>query len=641
MPKNLYSETTSQPDIQLQLASRKRLTSKEWNDLALDAVAGVDAALADRQPLEQNMAEWDDLVEMIDEKPDDFPVTNAANICIPLIPTQLESLVAYIAGQVLVPSLFMVTGNTKDAAQTAPQVERYYNAEFKRQRGDTTWFEELVDWLYYGTKDGTGYIEALWKYKKTTKRISQMNPRMEMDPEAQALAPVLDETGKPIYDKVESEVEEVHNSASLRAVPLRNVITVPASATSIEDAIAVIRVEYLYEDQLKELVNDGVLDKDEVERALTMVPNGSTELSSSPQPTEIYQSGEQVDTAGGQGSQTSKFFANRGSIEVYRIHTRQYDLDRDGTPEENVIWIHRSTRRMLGWMRYQYFNGKRPFFPFSPFKRAGSVNGFALPGRLAGLQNEQNAQRRQRLDEGNIRLSPPFTVIEGSKADENWNGEWGMNQRIKVGDHNEIQRVQMEQISQFSYMEEQIIKQDAGEYTGLQGAATGGQSAKGRSATEARQRQAASMTRTGLIAMRFRMAIRPVVNFIHDLNKQYLNADIQYQQGQQNLTLPLPILNRDYTIDVTGASDPIDAAARRTETLGAADIFMKFPAIATNPMRQYYLLRKIADTFGWADVEQIIGTEMDAQQMMQAAAAAAQQGGQPGQPGQGPPQGPQ
>jgi hypothetical protein len=151
-----------------------------------------------------------------------------------------------------------------------------------------------------------------------------------------------------------------------------------------------------------------------------------------------------------------------------------------------------------------------------------------------------------------------------------------------------------------------------------------------------RQVQAAAQTRTGLIAMSFRMAIRPAVNFIHDLKKQYLTTDQNAVDRQGHFTLPLAVLNQDYAIDLTGASDPIDAASRRTETLGAVDIFMKFPQIAQNPMRQFYLLRKLAQTFGWADTDQIIGTEQDVLQQMQAQAQMQQQQQQNGVPQQGP-----
>jgi hypothetical protein len=638
---NLHTEATMQPETQLRYAARKRLSKADRADIASNVRLGVQAALEARQAgLEQNLADWHDMYEMLVEETD-WPWVNAANLFVPMIPSELEGLLSYIAGQVLIPHLFMVTGNTEQAEQTAHLVERYYNAEYKRQRGDTTWFEEFKKWLHLGLRDGTAYMEVLWKYEKAQKRVNQRNQRMENDSQG-IPAPVLDDEGKPIYDVQEVMVDDVYNDVDLRAVGLRNVLTLPAEAESIEKAVAVIKVEYLYEDQLQKLVRAGVLDEDEVEAALAWVPTGATELAASQQPINTYTAGDQIGIGIGQGSNTSKFFRNRGPIEVYRVHTRQYDLDMDGTPEENIIWVHSTSWRMLGFMRYEYFNGLRPFFPITPFPRPDELLGFSLVERLTGLQNELNAQRNARLNEGNIRLSGAWLVKKGSPAeDEDW--AFGPNAKIPYDqDPNEITRMNLGELPQFSFAEENIIKQDARGYTGMSQPAMAQQNSSRRSATEARQQQAATQTRTGLIAMCFRMAIRPVINFVHDLKKQYLTTDQQVTDGQGRFTLPLPVLNQDYAIDITGASDPIDAVSRRTETLGAVDLFMKFPSIQTNPLKQYYLLRKIAHTFGWADVDQIIGTEQEALQQAQAAAQQAamqgQQPGQPGQPGQHPPQ---
>jgi hypothetical protein len=213
----------------------------------------------------------------------------------------------------------------------------------------------------------------------------------------------------------------------VEAVELRNIITIPAEAKSIQDAMAVVKVEYLYEDRLMEMVNDGLLDKDEVEDALSFVPTGTTELATSQQPLNTYTAGDTLSIGVGQGTQTSKFFRNRGPIEVYRVHSKQYDLDQDGTPEENIFWIHASTWRMLGWTRYEYFNGLRPFFPFSPFSRPARLLGFSLVGRLAGLQNERDAIRNQRLDENSLRLSPPFVGKKGTSLEDN-GFTWGPNE---------------------------------------------------------------------------------------------------------------------------------------------------------------------------------------------------------------------
>ena len=582
----------------------------------------VEAALADRAPLEKNLDEWNDMYEMVTQQTD-FPYVGAANIFVPLIPTQLESLLSYVAAKALVPRFYLVKGLTAAAEKDAGLVERYYNAELRRQRGDSTWYQAILRWLHLSLRDGTAYMEAVWKYRKSTIKAMQRRVKMEQDPETQAMMPVPGPDGQPQYEDVEIIVEDVHNDVELRPRALRNLITVPAAAKSVNDAMAAIAVDYLYEDSLRELIEADVLDPEEVEMALSMVPSGTSELPLSPQPTGIYEVGRQVGLGAAQGTQVSKFFRNRGPIEVYRSHTRQYDLDKDGQTEENVVWVvKQSGWRMLGWMRYNYLanlggavQAIRPFFAFSPYERPGEGIGFAIPDRLAGLQNEQNAQRNQRLNEGTIRIAPPWWENRNANFEDD-NFSWGPNQKIRSDAFEDIRRFQLPDIPQQAYMDEAQIGQDAAQYTGLTSLAP---TATRKSALQARQEFAFTSMRLDMIVMNFRFANRTLINFIHALKRQFIADDQQFATASgQRFTLTPEQLGQDYQIDVSGASDPMDAASRRQEELAAYEIFMKDPDIASNPMRRYYLRRKLAETFDWADIDNIIGTEQEAQQMVQA-----------------------
>jgi hypothetical protein len=136
--------------------------------------------------------------------------------------------------------------------------------------------------------------------------------------------------------------------------------------------------------------------------------------------------------------------------------------------------------------------------------------------------------------------------------------------------------------------------------------------------------------------MRYRMAIRPVINFIFALKKQYLTQDQSFTDQAGNFTLPLQVLNQDYQIDVAGASDPIDAQARRTETLAAYEVLSQNPIIQSDPMKVFALTRKLIESFDWGpEADKILGSEEDLMKKLQAAqqAQAAQQGA-PGAPAQ-------
>jgi hypothetical protein len=665
---NVLTSSTPIPESDLSYKSRKRLKPEEWDALALDVRNTVEAALGDRAPLEENLDEWNDMYEMVTEEAT-WPFEGAANIFVPLIPTQLESLLAYIAGKALVPRFYLVNGLTEEACKSAARVERYYNAELRRQRGETTWYQQILRWLHLSLRDGTAFMECVWKYRKSKVKVKRKQLKTQDDPDTGMPLPVLDqENGQPIFEDVETEIEDIYNDVDIRPVSLRNLITVPAAATSIHSAVAVIKVEYLYEDELKELARgikesgEGEFSDEMVEMALSYTPTGNSELPSSQQPTGQYEDGRQVGLGNAQGTQVSKFFANRGPVEIYRVHTRQHDLDRDGTPEENIIWVHASSWRMIGWMRYNYFtnlggavSAVRPFFPFAPFERPGTLLGFSIPGRLSGSQNEMNAQRNMRLNEGTIRIQPPWWKNRNANIEDD-NFSWGPNQTIESDSFEDVRRYELPQLPQQAYIDEQTIKQDAHEYTGLSSMMVGQQSSSRRSATEMRQVAAATSVRLDMIVMNFRFANRTLVNFIHALKRQFLNTDQQFTINGHNFKLTPEEINQDYLIDISGAADPMDAGTRRQEELAAYEIFMKDPDIAGNPMRRFALRRKLAETFNWADVDDIIGTEAEVQEQMramqaqamlqhlqqtgQSLGAGAPGGGQPGgrPPGAGPPQ---
>jgi hypothetical protein len=176
-------------------------------------------------------------------------------------------------------------------------------------------------------------------------------------------------------------------------------------------------------------------------------------------------------------------------------------------------------------------------------------------------------------------------------------------------------------------------------YTGLNGPSMGTQSSGKRSATESRQQNAAAGTRVALIAMRYRVFLREIFNFVHDLNRQYLTDDPQTMVDNQVYTLPLSVLSLDYDIGITGSTDPIDSITRRNEVATLFEVGVKMPIVTNSVMRQYYWMRMLLEAYGRSDIQQLIGTEQEAQQLqqqMQQQAAAMHAQGQQQQAAQQP-----
>lgn len=605
--------------------------------MALSIRLGVEAALGDRKAKEDNLADWNRIYECQGEQTISYPWDGASGLKLPLAATQMDAFVAYISASAFGQRFYRVTGLNAEAADAAPRVERYYNAELMRHRsGAPTWHEAHVRQIMLGSRDGVGTIEALWRTTKQTQKIAHFTKKLHPE----TLEPVLSETGQPQYDKQILTVDtNVYDDVQLIPVPLRNIITIPAVALSVDDAVAVAKVEYMYESQLKEMVRAGILFEDEVEAALSYVPIGTTELPASEQPLENYTAGDQVSTGGGQGPQTTEFFAQRGPLEVYRVHTNQYDLDGDGQVEENIFWIHRTSWRMLGWMPSPYWAEHRPFFTFAPLPRPEQFWGFSVIERMGAYDQELDAIWNQRNNLINLGLAPPLWKRRGSDADTDENS-WRPNTTWYSSNFEDIQWAKTPEVNPISVEQEQLLVQYAEKMMGLSNPAVGMMNSGRRTAAEVRQVAAATNARMNLSVMRFRANAREIINFIHQLKKQYQGDERTAVDGEGTFTVPPDILNLPFQIDVWGGDDPTDVATRRTEVMALYDAASKNPLAANNPEIQHQLLQIMWDAFERPDFEKIFGTKeqlQSQQKQQQLQAMLAQLGGaQPGQAGKPP-----
>jgi hypothetical protein len=628
------------PNMRFASGVPKRLNDADWTAISNDIYQSVLASVTTRQALNSNLQSWYDAYGMVyDNLPKGVPYTSSSNLTLPYIPAQLESMVAYICGTVLVPRLMVVTGNTPEAAESAFATEKFYNAEVTRLRTDgKSYYSQLVELAQLSLRDGVGVAEVLWNRRRQRRTTVGMMPLTNESGMA-----MLDDNGQPLWKEIRNDVDVlIADYPEITPIPLKEFYLIPDESVSIEQAVGVARVQWMYEDELDRMVRAGLLDSDEVELALSYVPTGTSEV-----PTDLLgyydkSTGQQLQIGQGQGSLTSRFFRNRGPIEVFRVHTRQYDLNGDGIPEENIVWLHYLNQRMLGFAPYDYATGKRPFFSFAPFPRPREFAGFSLVERLSGIQTEIDGNHNMRNDAIGLRVAPPMMVRAGSKL-LGKRGVFGPNKMIEVesisGPDQTMQLMQIQDVPIASAQEESMLQRYGDLYTGLNGPSMGTQSSGKRSATESRQQNAAAGTRVALIAMRYRVFLREIFNFVHDLNRQYLTDDPQTMVDNQVYTLPLSVLSLDYDIGITGSTDPIDSITRRNEVATLFEVGVKMPIVTNSVMRQYYWMRMLLEAYGRSDIQQLIGTEQEAQQLqqqMQQQAAAMHAQGQQQQAAQQP-----
>jgi hypothetical protein len=623
------STYTFQPEhANIRLSSgttKKRLREDDWTSLSNDLSTSVSSAISARQTFEQNLQDWRDAYDLILPQNDD-PQFDGANIRLPYSATQLESLKAYIAGTVLVPRMYVVTGRTPAAVQVANEVERFYNSELTKMRADgSSYFQRYAAMIHMALRDGTCVMEVLWN--RTRKRTYVETEDAELDEMGNQK---FDGDGNPIFNKTLTEVDVFPSDfAEVTPISIQDFLLLPAESGTIESAAAVARCLWLYESDLRPMVRAGILDEDEVERALSQNPSGTSEVAADRQGTGDKNVSMQVDIGLAQGTMSSSFFKNRGPLKIWRIHSSQYDMDGDGEAEENIFYLHEIGNRMLGWMKYDYPVWQRPFFAFTPFPRPDEFYGYSIMERLARVQSEMDINHNTRINLILKKMNAPLVVKDGVKA-ELKQGKWYMNEVLESEFENGKPAMMVMDIPDIpiSAFEDETMLQHYGDaYTSLNQPAVGGQGSGKRSATELRQQNTAAGTRMALICNELRITLAQGINFIHILNKTYMRTDPQFvdqtADGIKVSTLSLDKLSEDLEIGIAGATEPIDSTTRRNEIMAFVEKMMVFPFVQADMSRQWYLARLLSEAFGRVDTTQIIGTVDQAVQMQQQQQQAA------------------
>ena len=114
LPVNASTQTHAPGDARLQFdtGAPARLSEAKWAELSNDLSSSITAATSARKAMDDNLKAWSDAYDLIGGEKD-FPYVDSSNVKLPYIPAQVESVVAYVAGQVFKPRSYLVTGNTR------------------------------------------------------------------------------------------------------------------------------------------------------------------------------------------------------------------------------------------------------------------------------------------------------------------------------------------------------------------------------------------------------------------------------------------------------------------------------------------------------------------------------------------------
>ena len=576
--------------------------------------------------MNENLAAFSALYEM-EVAEQEWPWENASNLVLPIIPAELDAMLAYIAAQVFVQRLVIVTpgDNDPETARLAPQVERFYNAELRRIRSDgKTPIEHFLNVLHLGLRDGGAPLDVVFSERTEPKLVTTDEP--DLDDEGNVL---FDESGAIKTREHVQRIEETVREVSVEPSLLKEWYLVPDESVNIKTALGNAKVVWMTEKEMQKRVKEGVFYEDAVERILQRCTAGQTDVASDPQGAYDKDAGGQINVGQGQGAIVSEFFKNRGPARLVRLFSEQFDLNDDGIAEKNVFWFSPEYSELVGWHEYEYVDGSWPSFMFAPFPRPDRPYGYSLVERLADIVAEANAGRNQRRNYIDLCLMPILLRREGdSIIDKDRAFYPGADWSVEDTERS-LKWFVPPALSPDAFSDEARLDVYVSKLSGQNAPAVGAQSSGRRSATESRQQQLAQTVRANLVAMLFRSFLRAVMQFWHKLNKQYLGAQnlsaSTVLADGSTLTLSPEVMKRNFNLDISGLSDPLDAPSRRQEFIGALQVVAKvFPWIIGDPEKSYALAEAFFDTFNLDGATRFIGTPEEAQERKKAMAQAAQ-----------------
>lgn len=630
------SKSLSPEDAQLiptTHAKRFAWEDPRYGDLENSVYNTFQTAMDDRECKREDLSVFNDLYEMKHDDNQNHPWVGASDIIPPIIPAELESSRDYLIMSVFSPHLFFAKTPITEEQKYGPAFERWLNQIlFEERHSGVCWGETLLSMAQASLRDGTTGIMALWE--KRERNVPSFGWRQKVDDEGK---PLLGDDGKPDKERILETIVETVAEPKVSLVLSKDVYLSPAFSTNFQTAVTGFITLWLTESDLRAMakgmgddVKKGTFSAEALEIVFAFNPNGQTDYVTDPEGSDDKDEGGMISAGGGQGTTTSDFFANRGPFEIRLCMSKRYDMNGDGTVEENWFWLHYQTHTMIGWMPYEYLMDQRPVEFFSPFPRVNQFDGYSVPERIVDLMESEAANKNSRQNYDDMVVSPILVHKAGAL-------QRNKNMTVMPGATWEADNPREDfvwlsppQSTSTSFQEDSKTDSLISKVMGQAAPFTGGQSPTRQTAVQAKQAGAAQGTRSAVIALWFRFFIRRFIAMILSLYRQYADPETFNPPELQGMDKkPYEILMMHFKADVSGLSDPVDAATKRNDMATWAEMIVKlYPArFQSSPEAQYQAAKTYTEQAfpNIANTEGVLGTADDAKKLGEQMAAAQAQ----------------
>jgi hypothetical protein len=624
MPRKLFATQTQNPKVPL---SRPIPKIDDTERAAIGNVLTnlIQINLGNRSRLDQNLDIWNAILEMRG-KPLNIPWEGASHIVGPTVYTAYYEFCSRTIGSCLQPRPYTLRGTDPISAQYAHTVEQFYNSEW--DNCDSFDAHELC--IRYGARDGVAIMEVLYDLS-THEEMFDVEEGV-FDDNAQA---VLGPDGNPLTKTTQKVVKFVdYDAPREEAVDLKSFLLLPNFARTINSAPGVARKVWLTEQDMQAKVKAGYWDQDTVDAIIQYCSEGEGEQARDPQGNSQYTISGMISVVDTAISGATDIPIARGPYEFWRIHTNLFDLNKDGLFEENIFWLHDSSRKNPGVVPYDYFGG-RPFFDLAMIPRPGVFYGFSIPEIGRAQQEENDTQTNSRLNLLDLSTRPNRYRTQGVRYrnDNGTSDKWDLDVEIEVTKPDDFGFVKPPQIPPESMIEQEKITAILDRALGSPQAPAAAPPVGGVQQRSARaaafQAQLIAMN-LNLVNERVRRWMLKIYRFKAGLYQRYgpdqLETSSEAATGPARMVVPKEILALDYKYGISGLGGALDKEQRRQDVLMLTQGLLDTPLQALfvgNLPRLWNLARLLVETYDVPDITTYIGTLDEAQQLQVAQQKAA------------------
>lgn len=410
----------------------------------------------------------------------------AADLPSYLVTEKVDALRSRVVKTIFAEPFSIVEGWGPDASR-APFVEEFHEWKRKEERLRSA----LSRTLHNALIEQNGVLEVLDRsdvrlVKKlqqiaavvgedgTTPLDSSMTPELQMDEQGRPVD-ATDEQ-QPSVQAVTSTYQRMRVGPGYRVISQRDFLFLPGHAADKSELYGMFKRVYLRVDQIQELADQGVYDKD----VLTRITESSDRDTIQP---ALERQG-QVLAEQREGTQEKELWSG----------LLLYDCDKDGLAEWYYVTVHVPSRTILR-IRHDDLGVPR-FLVFTPFPRPDALYGYSFVlDKLITSVEEHTALRNMIADRSTLATTPPMKRRQGAL----WDPEeqpWGSGQTIDVRDMDEVTPFTVPDVPNSALQREAAILQAAERITGVNDTAVGIQAQEKRTATEVQNVAIAGAVRT-------------------------------------------------------------------------------------------------------------------------------------------------